>query len=97
MNYLQFIFILTDLDFNLSSYVQYVEIGGDPVFNILHSVDCFLASMSGINIIYWRIIWIFLFAFVLASIVTVVFLLAYFMLLRRIKNSKRRKLLEDSK
>jgi len=43
MNYLQFIFILTEMDFNLSSYVKYMEIGGDPVFNIIHSVDCFLS------------------------------------------------------
>ena len=43
MNYLLFIFILTEMDFSMPSKFKLISLGGDPILSIIHSMDCLLA------------------------------------------------------
>ena len=92
MNYLLFILILTEMDFAMPSNIKWISVGSDPILNIIHSMDCFLAKLDGMNIVYWRVIWVFFFAQIIAVIVTVVFLLAYFLLLKKLNETSARRL-----
>jgi len=76
----------------MPSNIKWISVGSDPILNIIHSMDCFLAKLDGMNIVYWRVIWVFFFAQIIAVIVTVVFLLAYFLLLKKLNETSARRL-----
>ena len=85
------------MDFSMPSNISLISIGGDPILNILHSIDCFLSNFEGMNIIYWRILWIFLFVHIIAFIITTIFLLSYFLLLKKLKKASALRLLKSKK